>query len=55
MKNFEVREDGGQYIGTFNVKNAPNQFIKSLIIEAEESGEATAVDENGCMVTACEA
>lgn len=44
--------EGNQFIGEFTVDNAPNEFIRALVREALENGEATATDEQGCSVTA---
>ena len=54
MKNYEIREEGGQFIGDFNEETAPNDFIKNLVEAAAETGTATMRDAEGCEVTASE-
>lgn len=51
METATIRE-GDQFVGRFDVKNAPNEFIRKLVIEALENGWAAAKDEEGCEVTA---
>ena len=54
MKNYEIREEGGQFIGNFSAETAPTDFIKHLIAAAAETGTATIEDAEGCQVTASE-
>ena len=54
MKNYEIREEGGQFIGIFSAETAPNDFIRNLIEAAAETGTATIRDAEGCLVTASE-
>jgi len=50
-KTATVRE-ADQLIGRFSVETAPNDFIRRLVAEAVQSGEATATDPEGVEVTA---
>lgn len=50
-KTATVRE-ADQLIGRFSVETAPNDFIRRLVAEAVQSGEATATDHDGVEVTA---
>lgn len=47
-----IREEDGQYVGQFSIESAPNQFIRNLVTEALSNGTATALDAEGCAVTA---
>ena len=50
-KTATVRE-ADQLIGRFTVETAPNDFIRRLVAEAVQNGEATATDPEGVEVTA---
>ncbi len=50
-KTATVRE-ADQLIGRFSVETAPNDFIRRLVAEAVQNGEATAADPEGVEVTA---
>ena len=50
-KTAMVRE-ADQLIGEFSVETAPNDFIRRLVAEAVQSGEAAATDQEGVEVTA---
>jgi len=42
-----------QYIGTWSMSDAPNEFMKNLILNAiEDGGASTMPDSDGCEVTA---
>lgn len=47
-----VVREGDQTIGTWSKWTAPNQFLRGLVAQAVEDGEATAQDAEGCTVTA---
>lgn len=47
-----ILHEGDQYIGTYSAEAAPTEFLRALILEALEYGEATAVDPEGCPVSA---
>ena len=47
-----VVREGDQSIGVWSIKTAPTQFLRELIEQAVECGEATAQDPEGCTVTA---
>lgn len=47
-----VVREGDQTIGTWSIWTAPTQFLRELIEQAVENGEATAQDADGCTVTA---
>lgn len=51
-KIFAVVREGDQEIGTWSIETAPTPFLKDLVEQAVENGEATAQDEEGCTVTA---
>ena len=51
-KIFAVVREGDQTIGVWSIETAPNQFLRELIEQAVECGEATAQDSEGCTVTA---
>lgn len=47
-----VVREGDQTIGTWSMWTAPTRFLRELIEQAVENGEATAQDADGCTVTA---
>ena len=47
-----VVREGDQTIGVWSMGTAPNRFLKKLVEQAVENGEASAKDEEGCTVTA---
>ena len=47
-----VVREGDQTIGTWSMWTAPTPFLKELVEQAVEYGEASAQDEDGCTVTA---
>ena len=47
-----VVREGDQTIGTWSMWTAPTRFLRELVEQAVEDGEATAQDEEGCTVTA---
>ena len=47
-----VVREGDQEIGMWSIGTAPTQFLRELIEQAVENGEATAQDAEGCTVTA---
>lgn len=47
-----VVREGDQTIGVWSIETAPTPFLKELVEQAVENGEATAQDEEGCTVTA---
>ena len=47
-----VVREGDQTIGTWSIETAPTPFLKELVEQAVEYGEATAQDAEGCAVTA---
>ena len=51
-KIFAVVREGDQTIGTWSIETAPTPFLKELVEQAVEHGEATAQDPEGCTVTA---
>ena len=51
-KIFAVVREGDQEIGTWSIETAPTPFLRDLVEQAVEDGEATAQDDEGCTVTA---
>ena len=51
-KIFAVVREGDQTIGVWSIETAPTPFLKDLVEQAVENGEATAQDADGCTVTA---
>ena len=51
-KIFAVVREGDQEIGTWSIETAPTPFLKGLVEQAVEDGDASAKDEEGCTVTA---
>ena len=51
-KIFAVVREGDQTIGVWSIGTAPTRFLRELIEQAVEDGEATAQDAEGCTVTA---
>ena len=47
-----VVREGDQTIGVWSIETAPTPFLKELVEQAVEYGEATAKDAEGCTVTA---
>ena len=47
-----VVREGNQTIGVWSIETAPTPFLKELVEQAVEYGEASAQDEDGCTVTA---
>jgi len=47
-----VVREGDQTIGTYSMWTAPTRFLRELVEQAVENGEATAQDAAGCTVTA---
>ena len=47
-----VVREGDQTIGTWSIGTAPTPFLKALVEQAVEYGEASAQDADGCTVTA---
>ena len=47
-----VVREGDQTIGVWSMGTAPNRFLRDLVKQAVENGEATAQDADGCTVTA---
>ena len=47
-----VVREGDQTIGVWSIGTAPTRFLRGLVAQAVEDGEATAQDEEGCTVTA---
>ena len=47
-----VVREGDQTIGTWSMWTAPTRFLRELVEQAVEYGEATAQDPEGCTVTA---
>lgn len=47
-----VVREGDQTIGVWSIETAPTPFLKELVEQAVENGEATAQDSEGCTVTA---
>ena len=47
-----VVREGDQTIGTWSMWTAPTRFLRELVEQAVEYGEATAQDADGCTVTA---
>ena len=47
-----VVREGDQTIGVWSIGTAPTQFLRELIEQAVENGEASAQDAEGCTVTA---
>ena len=47
-----VVREGDQTIGVWSIETAPTPFLKELLKQAVEYGEATAQDAEGCTVTA---
>ena len=56
MKKAQIRaelREGDQFIGINTVADAPNEFIRTLILAAIDDGECASMpDAQGCMVTA---
>ncbi len=44
--------EGDQTIGVWSIETAPTPFLKKLVEQAVENGEASAQDADGCTVTA---
>ena len=51
-KILAVVREGDQEIGTWSIETAPTPFLKELVEQAVEDGEASAQDADGCTVTA---
>jgi hypothetical protein len=49
--NFTESEQG-QYIGTWTIESAPNDFLRELAAEAIRTGETAQARDDGCLVTA---
>lgn len=47
---FSVYE-GDFFVGRFTLESAPNAFLRRLMIEANEYGDAEGIDSEGCKVT----
>ena len=47
-----VVREGDQTIGTWSMWTAPTRFLRELVEQAVEDGEASAQDAEGCTVTA---
>ena len=47
-----VVREGDQTIGVWSMGTAPTRFLRDLVKQAVENGEATAQDDEGCTVTA---
>ena len=47
-----VVREGDQTIGVWSIETAPTPFLRDLVKQAVENGEATAQDDEGCTVTA---
>ena len=47
-----VVREGDQTIGTWSMWTAPTRFLRDLVKQAVENGEASAKEEEGCTVTA---
>ena len=47
-----VVSEGDQTIGVWSMGTAPTRFLRDLVKQAVENGEATAQDDEGCTVTA---
>ena len=47
-----VVREGDQTIGVWSMGTAPNRFLRDLVKQAVENGEASAQDADGCTVTA---
>ena len=47
-----VVREGDQTIGVWSMGTAPKRFLRDLVKQAVENGEATAQDADGCTVTA---
>ena len=47
-----VVREGDQTIGVWSIETAPTPFLKALVEQAVENGEASAKEEEGCTVTA---
>ena len=47
-----VVREGDQTIGVWSIGTAPTRFLRDLVEQAVEDGEATAQDAEGCTVTA---
>ena len=51
-KILAVVREGDQEIGTWSIETAPTPFLKEIVEQAVEDGEASAQDADGCTVTA---
>ena len=47
-----VVREGDQTIGVWSIDTAPTRFLRDLVKQAVEDGEASAQDAEGCAVTA---
>ena len=47
-----VVREGDQTVGVWSIETAPTPFLKKLVEQAVENGEASAKEEGGCTVTA---